>query len=294
MDNIEQHVQDLFQQARQQPSQSTSDEVFGHFLSSLGSGSTGIASSIFNLKHLIIMLSFSAFIASIAIWGSMGSANSQTTFKQDEASFLSKVATSSASTSDAVATNNTVNVEETKSSAVSDSGEIKDISPIQRIESVAPIEKEKADIPVIGGITPNELQKDAAPQAGFIDGKTSDQGIDPPVVPEPEIIVPDTTLEGEEEAEKEEEGTIISYVITTNSTFEELEKIASEAHKAGLMMRYDLKIRKDKIKKMTLYLRFAGDDPSCYNNTHIVASGTFIRNIGWLIDANGKAIKILK
>ena len=64
-------------------------------------------------------------------------------------------------------------------------------------------------------------------------------------------------------------------------------------HKAGLMMRYDLKIKKDQIKKMELYLRYAGESSNCFNS-RIFASGTFIRNIGWATNSEGKAVKILR
>lgn len=301
MDNIEQHVQHLFQQARQQPAQSSSDEIFGTFLSTIGTGGTGIASIIFNLKHLIIMLSTIAFIASVALWGSVSTANSQENPVSHNAAENHNQSTVSASSSQSLRLE--ANNVETQQQILASNKE-----PLNTVVSTDWAEESTADHQVDNDADPN--LSSSAPVEGEEMGEnssslstlkkdslsTDNQTISSNTIGEKQkSVCPDSTIHDHAEATDIEDGTTISYVISTNTTFEELEKIAGEAHKAGLMMRYDLKIRNDKIKKMDLYLRYAGESTSCRShNTHIAASGTFIRNIGWVIDSKGKAIKILK
>ena len=283
MDNIEKHLNELFDQARNTPPQTTSDQIFGTFLTSLGKGSTGLFAQLFNLKHLIIMFSSSAFIFIAAFWGLPGVSGSDLQSEMTQAKVEWNEPVKEIQVSNVVAENPSQ-----ENAATPVFTELEDREE-ETVESEVIITTEVRQTSPTGDTTDGpEVKEPAFP---------FDVNFEEPILPELEAAIqPDTTKDDEEEDEEEEEltGTTITHVITTNSTFEELEKIAQDAHQAGLMMRYDLKFKRDKIKKMTLYLRYAGGTNSYCGSHHIHASGTFIRNIGWLEDENGKAIKILK
>ena len=306
MNPSEQHLQHLFQQARTEPLQTTSEQVFGAFMTSLASGGTGAVATFFTLKSLSIMLLSSALIASVAL---LFHTSTPEVHKHAVPELAAAVVAENVqhqsieqTTATAIPTPSAA-IGIASTTAAEASPEPTPELTAQPVNAEQPAEQAQPDLPAEAAMATHpqandggdprakKKQKQEAPPAhGDTTNteSTSETGIVAILTNKGDIEPVNVVL-----TEAPEEGTIVTYVLTPSTTFDELKAMAAKAHSAGIMLRYDVKIKKDKIKKLDIFMRMAGETSNC-RTPHIVASGNFIRNIGWEENDQGKVLRILQ